>query len=465
MQGNLTNGLKNLALLQKRKVVRMYKYSEAFNNQIELFEKSIPFSDELDRDNRWIKLAYQIDWKNFEIEYAKAFSHTGRPALKARMVIGALIIKHKYQLSDEEVALQIQENPYLQFFIGLQKYQKHPPFHSSTLTNVRKRLGEKQFDEFERYVINDLTAKKLIKPKGLLLDATVYESDITFPTDCGLLNKARQFCVEQIKKFSKIVGIKVRTYCRSAQKAYISFTRKRRKSAQEIRQMQKRMLQYLRRNIQQLAELIEIISEKGIEITDKVLTKVETAKKIYEQQKYMYDNRVKSIESRIVSFHKAYIRPIVRNKSGKTTEFGPKVAASYVDGYMFLDHFSFENFNESTTLRDSVEKYKNRFGKYPSYVSMDQIYATRENREYLKERGIRCAAKPLGRPKNDMSTVNEQRWRHQKHKERNRIEGGFGHTKTKYLMGEVRAKTPETEYSWIRMGLLAHNLVTAAHRA
>ena len=443
----------------------MYKYSKDFIDQLELFERSIPFTDELDRENRWIKLAYQIDWKSFEIEYAKAFSHTGAPAKKARMVIGALIIKHKNQISDEEVVLQIQESPYLQFFIGLEEYQKHPPFHSSTLTHVRKRLGKEQFDEFERYVIKDLTDKKLLKPKGLLLDATVYESDITYPTDCGLLNKARQYCVEQIKTISKIIGVKFRTYCRTAQKAYLSFSKKSRKTAQEIRLMQKSLLQYLRRNISQLSQAIEIMKEKGLEVTHKVSSNIQTVMKIYEQQKYMYDNRVKSVESRIVSFHKPYIRPIVRNKPGKKSEFGAKVAASYVDGYVFVDHFDFENFNESTTLQDSVEKFKGRFGKYPCYVSMDQIYGTRENRDYLKERGIRVAVKPLGRPKKDTSNDPDRRWRRSKHKERNRIEGGFGHTKTKYLLEEVRAKTPETEYSWIRMGLLAHNLVTGARRA
>ena len=98
-------------------------------------------------------------------------------------------------------------------------------------------------------------------------------------------------------------------------------------------------------------------------------------------------------------------------------------------------------------------------------VAAKPRWATRENREYLKERGIRVAANPLGRPRKDKSNDNELRWRRSKQKERNRIEGGFGHTKTKYLLEEVGAKTPETEYSWIRMGLLTHNLVTAARRA
>jgi IS5 family transposase len=450
---------------QKSWVVKMYKYSESFTNQLELFEKTLPFGGKLDPNNRWIKLASQIDWQKFEITYAKTFSHTGRPGINARIVIGALILKHKLAVSDDELTQQLTENPYLQFFIGLQGFQNESPFHSSTLSNVRERLGEREFDEFERFVIKDLRDKKLLSPKGLLTDATVFESDITYPTDCELLNKARQYCVDQIKQLDGIVGTKVRTYCRVAQKAYLNFNKKRRKTQKEIRLMQKSLLQYLRRNIGQLTELIENVEQKGHVISTKMLNKFETIQKIYAQQKHMYDNRLKTIESRIVSLHKPHIRPIVRNKAGKKVEFGPKVSLSYVDGYLFVDHFSFENFNEGTRLLESVENFEERFGKYPDYVSVDQIYGTRENRAYLKEKGIRAAVRPLGRRKKNESSDIALRWRRNKQKERNRIEGAFGHTKAKYLLGEVRAKTPKTEYSWIRMALLSHNLVTSAKRA
>jgi IS5 family transposase len=442
----------------------MYKYSTKFANQLEMFEASLPFGGTLNPNNRWIKMAAQVDWEKFEKIYAKTFASIGRPGKDARLVIGALILKHKLDVSDEEMAQQISENPYLQFFVGLATYHTEPSFDSSTLTHVRQRLDKQQFDQFEQTLIDDLIANKLLKPKGLLIDATVCESDISYPTDCGLLNKARQYCVAQIKQLSKIVGTKVRTYCRVAQQQYLNFTKRRQKTQQQIRQMQKSLLQYLRRNIRQMTELVDQALEKGHVVSAKVLRKLEIVTKIYEQQKYMYDNRVKTIESRIVSFHKSYIRPIVRNKSGKRVEFGPKVSLSHVDGYVFVDHYSTENYNESIKLEQSIENYKDKFGKYPDYVSMDQIYGSRDNRNYLNDKGIPSSVKPLGRKKKKETHDKEHRWRKAKQKERNRIEGAIGHVKTKYSLGEVRAKLPETEYSWLRLALLSHNVVSAAKR-
>jgi IS5 family transposase len=442
----------------------MYKNVLSINNQMELFEKSLPFGDHLNRHNRWIQLATLVDWEGFERSYAQKFSHTGRPALSARIVIGALILKHILEVSDEELTQQLRENPYMQFFIGLERFQDDPPFHSSTLSRVRERLGEKDFEAFERYIITDLVSKKLIKPKGLLVDATVFENEISFPTDCGLLNKARQFCVKKIKKLSKIVGRKVRTYCRVAQQSYLSFTKKRKKTTKQIRHMQKSLLQYLRRNIRQLTELIDDVEQQGHVVSQNIKETFTTVKKIYRQQKQMYDQRIHSIENRIVSLSKPYLRPIVRNKSGKKVEFGPKVTASMVDGYLLFDHLGYENYNESGLLSENVERFRKRFGKDPKYVSMDQLYGSRSNRAYLKREQIRTSVKPLGRRRHGQSNQAERRWRRQKQKERNQIEGGFGVSKRSYLLGKVRAKNRKTEYSWIRMGLLGQNLMTAAQR-
>ena len=109
----------------------------------------------------------------------------------------------------------------------------------------------------------------------------------------------------------------------------------------------------------------------------------------------MYINKLKTIESRIVSFHKTHVRPIVRNKSGKRVEFGAKVSLSHVDGYLFVDHYNNENFNESTTLKTAVDNFNDRFGRNPDYVSMDQIYGTRENRNYLEDKNIPGTAADL----------------------------------------------------------------------
>lgn len=444
----------------------MYICQEPDPNQLELFNASLPFDGKLDGDNRWVRLAHTLNWSEWELSYAKLFAADGRPGLRARFVLGALILKHQYQTSDEEILQTILESPYLQYFIGLPRFTTTMPFEASSFSRVRERLGEKTFAAFEQTLINTLVAKKLIRAHAVLVDATVYESEITYPTDCGLLEKARVFCVKQIERLRDVVPEKVRTYCRVARKAYLNFTKKKRKTHKEIRRMQKAALQYLRRNVDQVTALLAKAKDLGHTMAAEAATKFATVKKIYEQQKEMYDDKKKKIEARIVSLCKPYVRPIVRGKSGKDVEFGAKVQLSCVDGYLFPDHLGFDNFNEGTKLEDSIAAFEKRFARLPEYVAMDQIYGSRENRAYLKAKEIRASVKPLGRPKKDDETSTaEERWRKKKQRERNRVEGAIGNSKNYHDLGLVRAKTSKTEESWIQMALLSRNIMLAGKKA
>jgi hypothetical protein len=442
----------------------MYICQETDPDQLELFERSLPFTGKLDRSNRWIVLAHTLNWRELELSYAKLFATEGRPGVRARYVLGTLILKHQFQVSDEEILQLIIEGPYLQYFIGLTQFTTTAPFETSSLARVRERLGENTFAEFEKTLINTLVEKKLIQAKGLLVDATVYESEITYPTDCGLLEKARQFCVKQIRHLSQVAKIKVRTYCRVAHRAYLNFTKKKRKTKKQIRRMHKRLLQYVRRNLQQVTTVLEKAQTLGHTLPAAIVKKIETVQALYDQQKEMYDEKKKAIANRIVSLAKPYVRPVVRGKSGKDVEFGAKVELSCVDGYLFPDHLSFDNFNESTKLQTSVDAFQNRFNKPPEYVAMDQIYGTRENRVFLEEKDIPASVKPLGRPRNDRNSDPEERWRKRKQRERNRIEGAIGNSKTNHDLGIIRAKNAKTEKSWIQMALFSRNVMLAVAR-
>ncbi|MBY0054817.1 transposase [Brevibacillus agri] len=94
----------------------------------------------MSKENRWVKLARLVPWAHAEKKYAKSFrkSFRGQKAVSIRVALGALIIQERLQLSDRETVQQIVENPYLQYFIGLEGYQDHPPFHPSLMTHFRK---------------------------------------------------------------------------------------------------------------------------------------------------------------------------------------------------------------------------------------------------------------------------------------------------------------------------------------
>ncbi|MBK8474261.1 MAG: transposase [Sphingobacteriales bacterium] len=102
----------------------------------------LPFEGSLDSSNRWVQLAGSFPWEAIETAYlSKMCADNGRPSLPARLVLGALIIKHYLNISDAETILQIQENPYLQYFVGLEVFQKAPIFDPSLFVAIRTRLS------------------------------------------------------------------------------------------------------------------------------------------------------------------------------------------------------------------------------------------------------------------------------------------------------------------------------------
>lgn len=171
----------------------------------------------------------------------------------------------------------------------------------------------------------------------------------------------------------------------------------------------------------------------------------------------MWSNKKQSIPDRIVSITQPHIRPIVRGKAGTAVEFGAKLSASCVDGYIFLERISWDNFNESVDLKDQVEAYKEFTGFYPESVHVDKIYRTRENRAWCKERGIRMSGPPLGRPRLNVSKeVKKQA--SEDEKIRNAIEGKFGEGKRRFSIGRVMAKLPDTAQTAIAITFLVMNL-------
>jgi len=247
----------------------MYKGED--KKTLPLFEELFPFGGKLDKNNRWLKIAGLIPWDEIEDSYRKHFSVIGRPALDSRLAIGVMILKHITGLSDEEMVLELSENPYLQAFCGFENFQTEKIFDSSSLSKLRKRLGAKYFKELEELTYDVLIEKKIIKRKGLLVDATVFPEKIKYPTDVGLLNEAREWLVKKIKNVGAKVGQSFRTYPRVARKAYLRFSKNKKRTKKKVAKAKKAMLQYVRRNIKQFEEVLASAAEQGLMIEDKVI--------------------------------------------------------------------------------------------------------------------------------------------------------------------------------------------------
>jgi len=417
-----------------------------------LFPELFPFGGALDERNRWLRIAELIPWKELEGEYLRYFSRLGRPAKDAQLILGLLLLKHMTRLSDRELLVTVMENPYMQAFCGFHAMATSAALDASTLTQARKRLGPEFFRALEKRTYAVLIERGIIRRRGMLADATVFPEEIKFPTDVGLLNDVRRWAVRTIKR----LGGKFRTRRRKAEKEFLSFSKTKRKTKPVIRKAKKAMLQYARRNLGQLGELVHKVPDVG----QRILNTLAVAKEILRQQTEMYKTRMNRISNRIVSLVRPYVRPIKTGKLAKETEFGAKGALTYVDGYLFLDAWKHEAYNEADHVGRHMEAYRDRFGQLPSYFVADMKYGTRKNRQDLETLAVRPSFRPLGRK----AQHRDDAWFKKKQKERNRIEGGFGHGKEHFGLNRVRYKGEATSEVWVRLGLMAMNLKTAAQR-
>ncbi len=132
----------------------MYRYRD---EQISLTDFQQPLGMKLQEDNRWLKRAKLIPWKQLELRYAALFpSNTGNVAKPLRLALGALIIQQEYGYSDEEIPLQIQENTYLQYLCGYKSYDdSKPPFEPSLMNQFRKRISSEILAEINEIFLEE----------------------------------------------------------------------------------------------------------------------------------------------------------------------------------------------------------------------------------------------------------------------------------------------------------------------
>lgn len=451
-------------------------------NQLDIFNFKTEFESKLDPNNRWVKMAKLLDWDKFAMIYGENFSTTmGAKGVNARVVIGALIIKHMEAKDDRGTIEAIKENPYMQFFLGFDHFSSEPVFDPSLFVHIRKRLGNEDFDKMNQIIIakalnlnsqkensdfedddkDDEDVSDKPKNKGKLqLDATIADAHIKFPTDLSLLNDSREKSEEIIDKFCKELNVaKPRTYRREARKNWLNISKSKKKSKKQIQVGIKQQLNYLKRNLKHIDKLLDE-HQLLLQCLDKKQYKyLLVIKDLYRQQLEMFQEKKHIIPNRIVSIHQPHIRPMVRGKQGKNVEFGAKLNASLQNGYARIDQLDFEAFNEGVCMVEQIENYKKLNGHYPELVQTDEIYMNRENRKFLKDNNIRHTGKPLGRkPKEDLNRYQKEKLKKER-SERNHIEGKFGQGKTKYKLNNIMAKLANTSESWIAAIIFVMNII------
>lgn len=448
----------------------MYNFE---NKHPEFVEFSKPFGGQLDLRNRWVQLADLIPWDEMEKRYKNNFSVSkGRKSKSVRLALGALMIKEKLKITDEETAEQVKENIYMQYFLGFREFSKKAPFEASMMVHFRKRLGADAVNKLNESIavayskhLEKQKDKNEDPPGGnsgrLVIDATAIPQDIKHPSDVALLNDSRLKTEELIDSiYGKLPDCqKPRTYRRQARRDYLRFVKRKRKSRAFVRKGLRQQLGFVRRNLLTIRKMISYFDV--LPLDDQEIAVWGLVREIYAQQRHLYVEKSHSLSGKILSFSQPYVRAIARGKARGNFEFGSKMSIGVNEhGMVFIDRLQWEPYNECEDLEKQCESYKARFGRYPESVHADKIYWTRENRKYCAKREIRLSAVPVGRPleptEENLPAIRAlKKQLRQDSADRQIVEGKFGTGKRRYSWDRIHEKLPVTSQVTINIiGLL-----------
>jgi len=278
------------------------------NPQLNMYQ--VPLIQFIDKSHELCQAAEQIDWDELERDLTDYYCvDNGRPSIPIRKIVGVILLKRAYNESDESVVDRWKENPYWQHFCGEINFQHEWPFDPTELVKFRKRMGDQGMERILKLTI-DLFGEKEIQEKCVLVDSTVQEKNITFPTDAKLQKKI----VEKCRDIAAKEGIVLRqSYKRTLKQLMID---------QRFRDHPKR-----RKNANAAARKIKTIAGRMVRDLERKMT--ETQRQNYEHELQLFHRvltQQRKDTNKVYSLHEPDVRCITKGKEAKKYEFGNKAS-------------------------------------------------------------------------------------------------------------------------------------------
>lgn len=357
------------------------------------------------------KLANSIKWSELEKEFEKYYINFGRPAKPIRLMVSLLILKQLYNLGDETVVGQWVQNPYMQYFSGEREFQWKFPIEPTDLVHFRKRIGEDGVKKILEISIK-LHGKESMETE-VVVDTTVQEKNITFPTDVKLHRKIITQC------------------CKIANKEGIEQRQSYKRTVKDLTKLQRfRNHPKNKKKAESAGRKIKTIAGRLVrELERKLIT--EEQKQRYEERLELFNkilNQKKEDKDKIYSIHEPGVYCISKGKEHKKYEFGAKASIVITKrSGIIVGAYSLEkNEYDAHTLPKVLEQCEELRGTRPKVAIADRGY---RGKTKVGETEIL-----IPKPMKKSASEYEKKKTRERFKRRASIEPIIGHLKTDYRL-------------------------------
>lgn len=329
-------------------------------HQVTIFQT--PLVNFINMDHELVHLAQHIDWGEVENEFKGYFSDNGRPSVPIRKMVGLMLLKSLYNLSDEGTVARWVESPYFQYFTGEYVFQIKPPIDPADFSKFRRRIGEEGAEKLLKLSIK-INADEMTTDTEVMVDTTVQEKNITFPTDVKLYRKIIARCHKVARDESIVLR---RSYTRELKDLNLKV----------------RFMNHPKRKKEGLK------AKRRIQTIAKALVNDLERKMNSEQRKRHFDNLLlysrvvtqsRTDKNKVYSLHEPEVQCIAKGKEAKPYEFGNKSSIAKTKSGIIVGAIAFKgNPFDGHTLPEQLEQIKRLSGMTIENALVDRGYRGRK---------------------------------------------------------------------------------------
>lgn len=415
--------------------------------------------------------------KQFEEHWGRARLHVGRPSMPMATYVRLMALKHQHGWGYERLVRQVADSFHLRRFCHLSIIDEVPD--ESTVRKLTRRLGPELVDDLTREVLRIAVTERSFKVRALRVDSTVQESDIHYPTDCGLAADAVKMLaraagtvrsaipdlVGKVRDRSRAAGQRIRELNRSLRRRSGEAQQEVRRLTEEIAGLAKASLGQASRLLEEAKTAVEDSAASPSRRAARAVADLEEmiglSRKVVEQVRQRFAGE--KISDRLVSLHDPDARPIRKGKKSKPTEFGYVVQYGELTtstrrgarGLLLPPKLGLGNPHEDTLLPETVSEAE-LLKVRPLEGAVDGVFTVKKTRATMARLGTQVFIA------GSRSNQGSRRTRKRLASYRVGCEGRIAHLKREYRGGRSRLKGRTGARIWAGWTALAYDLDVVA---
>lgn len=318
----------------------------------------------LDMNHELVRLAAAIHWDAIAAEFRPMYCpNNGRPAVPTRLMAGLQLLKHTFNLSDEQTVSRWVENPYWQFFCGEEFFRHDLPVHPTQMTRWRQRIGEKGVEKLLQITIEAGKATRTITETSfekVIVDTTVQPKNVQHPTDARLYRKVHSAMLRIAKEEGLTLRQSYRQMMERAFRKHGGHSKARQfKRAKKVLKSLKTMAGRVMRDVERkMSDPAYDRNRRTMILAELILAQTRLTK------------------GKIYSLHAPEVECIAKGKAHRPYEFGVKVslAVTHKEGFVVGIQTCPDNPYDGHTLEGQLDQVERLTGKVPAYTFVDRGY-------------------------------------------------------------------------------------------